>query len=48
MTNSKCTLTVSVSNIDAVKEQMKLVEKLSELKEAVEELDKMSLEVEIT
>lgn len=49
MKNSKCTLTVSVSNIDAVKEQMKLVEKkLSELKEAVEELDKMRLEVEIS
>lgn len=49
MTNSKCTLTVSVSNIDVVKEQMKLVEKkLSELKEAVEELDKMRFEVEIS
>lgn len=49
MSNSKCTLTVSVSNIDTVKEQMKLVEKkLSELKEAVEELDKMRLEVEIS
>ncbi len=46
--NSTIELTVSVANIDKIKEQMQTVEKkLSELKEAVEELEKMNLEVEI-
>ena len=40
--------TVTVKNIDKIKKQMQTVEKkLSELKEAVEELEKMNLEVEI-
>lgn len=41
-------LTVSIANLENIKAQIQKAEnKLSELKEAVEELDKMSLEVEI-
>lgn len=42
-------LTVSIANLENIKAQiLKAENKLSELKEAVEELDKMSLEVEVT
>lgn len=40
--------TVTAKNIDKIKEQTQTVEKkLSELKEAVEEFEKIKLEVEI-
>lgn len=47
--NSAIELTVSAANIDRIKAQILSIEqKLSELKEAVEELEKMNLEVEIS
>lgn len=47
--NSAIELTVSAANIDRIKAQILSIEqKLSELKEAVEELETMGLEVEIS
>lgn len=46
--NSSIECTVSVANIDRVKTQILIVEqKLSELKDAIEVLNKMSVEIEI-